>query len=127
VVELSVSEIVLCKRCNRPITGELSISRGYGYRCWRVHQLEKKNPKPSPDRITILEEEIKNLKREVQGLKISTVTHQTSLKTKKTKVPSMNGSPVKRTVIPVLRGGWDMGELKDHPLFQEQKKKCEDL
>ena len=32
-----------CKRCNRPLKDNVSKNRGYGNKCWRIHNMEIKH------------------------------------------------------------------------------------
>ena len=120
---------VLCIRCNKPITGEVSIKRGYGGKCWRIHRKESKEAPPTPDRITVLEQEIMKLKQEVTILKTSTRTPLATsqlhdLKTPSVIIPRTNGQST--LGISVMSGGWDVRELETNELFQKMKKECED-
>ena len=58
--------MVVCKRCNRPLTNPTSQKRGYGKTCW----IKRDTPDaPQDDRIAHLEQEIQQLRFELRSLR----------------------------------------------------------
>ena len=68
-------EVVLCRRCGRPLRAEESRRNKIGKRCARMEELEKANSSPGKieDELAFLKIEIKMLKRQINALKLTGV------------------------------------------------------
>ena len=66
-----MSERIVCKRCGRPLYNEVSKKRGYGAKCYKIIQLQKKTPESENFKsdMDFMKMEIKFLKRQLNEIK----------------------------------------------------------
>ena len=109
---------LLCRRCNRPLKDPISIKRGFGPTCFtKVIQEDTE----TGSRFKQLEKEITILKKQIYAIQTFPSSHQTTgsimMPVPRNLPPVPNGKKKSPNSIPILAGGWDIGELKNNELF----------
>lgn len=103
-----MSENIRCKRCNRILTSKESIKRGYGLTCYRIVQLQEKQPAFDMEEIkTFITSEIQRTLKEFNFSRTTTQNNNVGIvpvKIKITKMPKFDPNEVnKRLVVKELK------------------------
>ena len=109
-----------CIRCERKITDQVSVERGYGPTCWEKEgqYVVKYKTTPHP-KIEELIAKINRLEKQLFNL-------QAHPRAVLPPVPNGNdnGQIKERSEIPLMVGGWDVSELQENELFLKMQEVC---
>ncbi len=110
-------KIIVCKRCNRKLKDPISRDRGYGPICFtKIDQVKNTDS----EKFQHLEKEIENLKKQIFAL-------TTTPRPQMPPVPSIantSKNSINYIKIPIMDGGWNVGELQQNELFLKMKSLC---
>ncbi len=107
-----MSENIRCKRCNRILTSKESIKRGYGLKCYRIVQLQEREPAFDMEEIKkFIISEIQRILKEFDFNRTTTQNNSVGIVPIKTiKMPKFDCNEVnKRLVIKELKEQLEKG------------------